>query len=87
MKLLRDNINENRIEIGLVNIVQEIASWINEPNVISLGCFERLASMLAFSRPIWHPNRFIPQFDDGLSQQYLVLVIILKTWLPETFVK
>jgi hypothetical protein len=43
--------------------------------------------MLAFSRPIWHPNRFIPQFDDGLSQQYLVLVIILKTWFPETFVK
>ena len=75
------------LETGLVNIVQEITSWINEPNVISLGGFERLASMLAITPPIWHPNRFRPQFDDGLSQQYLVLVIILKTWFPETFVK
>jgi hypothetical protein len=75
------------LETGLVNIVQEITSWINEPNVISLGYFERLASMLAITPPIWHPNRFHPQFNDGLSQQYLVLVIILKTWFPETFVK
>jgi len=43
--------------------------------------------MLAITPPIWHPNRFRPQFDDGLSQQYLILVIILKAWLPETFVK
>ena len=87
MKLLRNNINENGIETGLVNRGQESASWINEPNVISLGCFESLASMLAITQPIWHPNRFRTQFDDGLTQQYLILVIILKTWFPETFVK
>jgi hypothetical protein len=75
------------LKTGLVNIVQEITSRINEPNVISLRGFEHLASMLAITPPIWHPNRFRPQFDDGLSQQYLVLVIILKTWFPETFVK
>jgi hypothetical protein len=43
--------------------------------------------MLAITPTIWHPNRFRPQFDDELSQQYLVLVIILKTWFPETFFK
>jgi hypothetical protein len=55
------------LETGLVNIVQEITSWINEPNVISLGGFERLASVMAITPPIWHPHRLCPQFDDGLS--------------------
>ena len=87
MKVLRNNINENGIKTGLVNIVQEITSWINEPNVISLGGLERLASVVAITPPIWYPNRFRPQFDDGLSQQFLVLVIIPKAWFPETFVK
>ena len=40
------------LETGLINIVQEITSWINEPNVISLGGFKRLACMLAITPPI-----------------------------------
>jgi hypothetical protein len=43
--------------------------------------------VLAITAPIWHPNSFHPQFYDELSQQFLVLVIILKAWFPETFVK
>jgi hypothetical protein len=44
------------------------SQWFNKPNVITLRGFERLVSVLAFTLSIWHPTRFRPQFDDGLSQ-------------------
>ena len=47
-----------------MNIVQEITSWINDPNEISVGGFERLASVLAITPSIWHPNRVRPQLDE-----------------------
>lgn len=75
------------LEIGLVNIVQEITSWIKEPNVISLRGFERLVSVLAITPSVWRPNHFHARFDDELSRQFLVLLIVVKTWFPETFAK
>lgn len=75
------------LEKGLVNIVQEITSWIKEPNVISLRGFERLASVLAITPSVWCPNHFHARFDDELSRQFLVLLIVVKTWFPDIFAK
>ena len=74
------------LEAGLLNIVQEITSWVKEPNVISFRGFERLVSVLAITPSVWHPPRH-HHFDDEFSQQFLVLLIILKTWFPEKFAK
>ena len=65
MKLLRNNINENGIKTGLVSKVQEITSWINEPNVISLGGLERLASVLEITPPIWPLTAFVLNLMTG----------------------
>jgi hypothetical protein len=75
------------LEVGLLHIVQETTSWIKEPNAVSLRGFERLASVLAITPSIWHPRRFHSQFRDEFSREFLVLLIIVKTWFPEIFAK
>ncbi|MEP2782298.1 MAG: P-loop NTPase fold protein [Pseudoruegeria sp.] len=75
------------LETGQQRLVLKITSWIKEPNAISFRSFERLASVLAITPSIWHPNDFSSQYYNEISQEVLVLLIIVKTWFPEIFLK